>query len=132
ASIPIVLKAPSARIPALGSRSRAKSSKPTRAASGPRTAMARRRKAASGQYWGHASSFAFPPSRRTGWPPKMPDPSAPQITLHASCVALKDDGILILGAPGTGKSDLALRLIDEPGYGAGDELIRGRLVADDQ
>jgi len=62
----------------------------------------------------------------------MPDPSAPQITLHASCVALKDDGILILGAPGTGKSDLALRLIDEPGYGAGDELIRGRLVVDDQ
>lgn len=62
----------------------------------------------------------------------MPDPSASRITVHASCVALKDDGLLILGAPGAGKSDLVLRLIDEPGYGTGDELIRGRLVADDQ
>jgi serine kinase of HPr protein (carbohydrate metabolism regulator) len=52
--------------------------------------------------------------------------------MHASCVALGDRGVLILGAPGAGKSDLVLRLIDEPGYGTGDELIRGRLVADDQ
>jgi serine kinase of HPr protein (carbohydrate metabolism regulator) len=41
---------------------------------------------------------------------------------HASCVAIGGRGVLIRGRPGTGKSDLALRLIDE---GA-------RLVADDR
>jgi len=42
--------------------------------------------------------------------------------LHASCVAIHTKAVLILGAPGAGKSDLALRLIDR---GA-------QLVADDQ
>lgn len=42
--------------------------------------------------------------------------------LHASCVAISGKGVLIAGPPGAGKSDLALRLIDE---GA-------QLVADDQ
>jgi serine kinase of HPr protein (carbohydrate metabolism regulator) len=42
--------------------------------------------------------------------------------LHASCVAIGGRGILIRGQPGAGKSDLALRLIDQ---GA-------RLVADDR
>ena len=42
--------------------------------------------------------------------------------IHASCVALEDKGVLLRGAPGAGKSDLALRLIEG---GA-------RLVADDQ
>ncbi|WP_203070513.1 HPr kinase/phosphorylase [Falsiroseomonas ponticola] len=42
--------------------------------------------------------------------------------LHGSCVALDDDGVLILGPSGAGKSDLVLRL-----------LGRGwHLVADDQ
>jgi hypothetical protein len=41
-------------------------------------------------------------------------------------------GILILGAPGSGKSDLALRLIDQPGRGTGPETMTARLVADDQ
>jgi HPr kinase/phosphorylase len=62
----------------------------------------------------------------------MPDADATTVTLHASCVTLGDDGILILGAPGSGKSDLVLQLLDQPGYGTGTELIRGRLVADDQ
>lgn len=43
-----------------------------------------------------------------------------------------DDGVLILGVPGAGKSDLVLRLIDQPGFGIGDALIRARLVSDDQ
>ena len=44
------------------------------------------------------------------------------VNIHASCVAAESRGILILGASGQGKSDLALRLIDR---GA-------RLVADDR
>jgi HPr kinase/phosphorylase len=42
--------------------------------------------------------------------------------LHAGCVALSGVGVVLLGPSGSGKSDLALRLID-----AG-----GRLVADDR
>lgn len=42
--------------------------------------------------------------------------------IHASCIAIGRQGVLILGASGAGKSDLALRLIDE---GA-------RLVSDDR
>ena len=41
--------------------------------------------------------------------------------IHASCIALGEEGVVILGASGAGKSDLALRLVDE---GAG-------LVSDD-
>jgi len=44
------------------------------------------------------------------------------VLVHASCVALNGKGVLLRGAPGAGKSDLALRLIEG---GA-------RLVADDQ
>ena len=43
-------------------------------------------------------------------------------SVHGTCVAIGEAGVLIRGAPGAGKSDLALRLIEE---GA-------RLVADDQ
>lgn len=32
--------------------------------------------------------------------------------IHATCVCVDGDGVLIRGAPGAGKSDLALRLID--------------------
>lgn len=34
------------------------------------------------------------------------------VTLHATCVAIHGRGVLLLGASGVGKSDLALRLID--------------------
>ena len=44
------------------------------------------------------------------------------VLVHASCVALEGRGVLLRGAPGTGKSDLALRLIDSGAI----------LVADDQ
>jgi serine kinase of HPr protein (carbohydrate metabolism regulator) len=33
-------------------------------------------------------------------------------TLHATCIAIRGRGVLLTGAPGAGKSDLALRLID--------------------
>ena len=42
--------------------------------------------------------------------------------IHATCVAIESRGVLLRGASGSGKSSIALRLIDE---GA-------RLVADDQ
>lgn len=45
-----------------------------------------------------------------------------RINIHASCVAIGNKGVLLLGKSGAGKSDLALRLIDG---GA-------RLVADDR
>ena len=45
-----------------------------------------------------------------------------EANIHASCVAIGGRGVLLLGASGAGKSDLALRLIDG---GA-------RLVADDR
>lgn len=49
-------------------------------------------------------------------------PGPSYIQIHASCVELGGTGVLLLGESGSGKSDLALRLID-----AG-----GRLVADDR
>lgn len=42
--------------------------------------------------------------------------------LHGTCVARDGEGVLLVGPPGAGKSDLALRLMDR-GF---------RLVADDQ
>jgi serine kinase of HPr protein (carbohydrate metabolism regulator) len=38
--------------------------------------------------------------------------AVPAETLHATCVAIDGDGVLIIGPSGSGKSDLALRLID--------------------
>jgi serine kinase of HPr protein (carbohydrate metabolism regulator) len=55
-----------------------------------------------------------------------------QIFLHGTCVSVGGEGVLILGQPGSGKSALALRLIDEPGYGISSVLLRSALVADDQ
>ena len=55
-----------------------------------------------------------------------------QIFLHGTCVDLDGKGVLILGEPGSGKSALALRLIDQPGYGISGVLLRSELVADDQ
>ena len=62
-----------------------------------------------------------------------PDAQGPGARLlHATCLEIGGCGVLILGVPGSGKSDLALRLIDEPGRGTGLEAMTARLVADDQ
>ena len=53
-------------------------------------------------------------------------------SIHASCVAVGNHGILIRGTPGSGKSTLCLQLIDAEGYGLGRKTLRARLVADDQ
>ncbi len=55
-------------------------------------------------------------------------------TVHASCVAIGGRGVLIRGASGSGKSDLALRLIDRGARLVSDDYTdliaaAGRLVA---
>ena len=52
--------------------------------------------------------------------------------IHGTCLALGSAGVLLLGSPGSGKSDLALRLIDQSGDGLSGETRAARLVADDQ
>lgn len=54
--------------------------------------------------------------------------------VHATCVALADRGVLLRGPSGSGKSDLALRLIDRGGALVADDQVAvsvedGRLVA---
>jgi len=46
------------------------------------------------------------------------------MNLHASCVVIDGCGVLLRGEPGSGKSDLALRLIDS--------YADAKLVADDR
>jgi HPr kinase/phosphorylase len=59
------------------------------------------------------------------------DPSL-SCLVHGTCVEIAEKGVLILGPPGAGKSDLALRLIDEPGNGFSRTPKAAVLVADDQ
>jgi serine kinase of HPr protein (carbohydrate metabolism regulator) len=61
-------------------------------------------------------------------------PPFPSETVHASCVAIDGRGVLIAGASGSGKSDLALRLIDRGAILVSDDYtlvipVAGRLVA---
>lgn len=55
-------------------------------------------------------------------------------TIHATCVSIDGRGVLLLGPPGAGKSDLALRLIDRGAVLVADDRTRlidrgGELVA---
>jgi serine kinase of HPr protein (carbohydrate metabolism regulator) len=52
--------------------------------------------------------------------------------IHGSCVAIGGAGVLLLGKPGSGKSDLVLRLLDHLGSGISDTVRGALLVADDQ
>lgn len=51
----------------------------------------------------------------------------PAETIHATCVALGQSGVLLTGPSGSGKSDLALRLLDTFGISS-----TALLVADDR
>lgn len=56
------------------------------------------------------------------------------LMLHAGCVAIGGQGLLILGESGSGKSDLALRLIDRGARLVSDDYTEitadhGRLIA---
>ncbi len=52
--------------------------------------------------------------------------------IHGTCIALDGAGVLLVGKPGSGKSDLALRLIDQGGNGLSGRPKTAQLVADDQ
>ena len=52
--------------------------------------------------------------------------------IHGTCLAIGGEGVLLVGQPGSGKSDLALRLIDQGGTGLSGRLRAAELVADDQ
>jgi serine kinase of HPr protein (carbohydrate metabolism regulator) len=54
------------------------------------------------------------------------------IIVHGTCVAIGGRGVLLVGSPGSGKSDLALRLIDAPGRAVGENVMDAVLVSDDQ
>ena len=51
----------------------------------------------------------------------------PSPLLHGTCIAIRDQGVLILGASGAGKSDLALRLIDRGAALVGDDYLEARI-----
>jgi HPr kinase/phosphorylase len=51
-------------------------------------------------------------------------PQAGHVWLHASCVQLGGVGVVLLGASGVGKSDLALRLIDTGALLVADDQLR--------
>jgi serine kinase of HPr protein (carbohydrate metabolism regulator) len=48
---------------------------------------------------------------------------APPLFAHATCVAIDGCGVLLRGPPGSGKSDLALRLIDGGAFLVADDLV---------
>ena len=52
--------------------------------------------------------------------------------IHASLVMVDGLGVLLRGKSGTGKSELALQLIDQPGFGLAENLLKAELVADDR
>lgn len=52
--------------------------------------------------------------------------------IHGTCLSLAGSGVLLVGKPGMGKSDLALRLIDQGGFGLSGRERQALLVADDQ
>ncbi len=54
------------------------------------------------------------------------------VTVHGTAVCFGRRGVLIRGQPGSGKSSLALALIDAAGFGFTTRSMRARLVADDQ
>lgn len=56
----------------------------------------------------------------------MSEASPARLQIHASCVALSGVGVLLRGAPGSGKSDLALRLVDGGGLLVTDDLCEIR------
>jgi HPr kinase/phosphorylase len=54
------------------------------------------------------------------------------LLVHATTIAIAGRAIMLRGPSGSGKSELALRLIEQPGNGLGRASLIANLVADDQ
>lgn len=52
--------------------------------------------------------------------------------MHATCLSIGGRALLISGAPGMGKSSLALALMEQPGTGLSGAPLAASLIADDQ
>ena len=57
---------------------------------------------------------------------------AATLLVHGTTIAYGNRAILLRGKPGSGKSSLALRVMETSGNGLGKSLMTARLVADDQ
>jgi HPr kinase/phosphorylase len=57
---------------------------------------------------------------------------ATTIFVHATSISLNGSAVLIRGTSGSGKSDLALQVLETQGCGLSDTVITARLIADDQ
>ena len=60
-----------------------------------------------------------------------PETSLTQL-FHGTCIDFEGAGVLIIGPPGAGKSDLGLRLLDQPGLGLNGKAKTATLLSDDQ
>ncbi len=58
--------------------------------------------------------------------------TASVLLVHATTVAITGRGVMLRGPSGSGKSELALQLMEETGSGLGNVDLRAELVADDQ
>lgn len=61
-----------------------------------------------------------------------PAPAIQTPSIHGTALSVGGAGVLLRGKSGAGKSDLALRLLDSPGYGVGAVLLKAFLIGDDQ
>lgn len=78
-----------------------------------------------------AQADAAPGDAASGDPGSGDTARAParQAVVHGTAVAWLGNGVLLLGASGSGKSDLALRLIDSGALLVADDLVRLEAVA---
>lgn len=53
-------------------------------------------------------------------------------SLHATCISLNGTAVLIRGPSGSGKSSLALQILESAGTGLKGETLKAALVSDDQ
>jgi HPr kinase/phosphorylase len=58
--------------------------------------------------------------------------TAGALLVHSTTVAIAGRGIMLRGTSGSGKSELALRLMEQSGTGLGRANLRAGLIADDQ
>ena len=55
-----------------------------------------------------------------------------QLLVHATCISIDGHGVLLRGPPGSGKSSLALQLMESRGDGLSGSDMRAQLISDDQ